>query len=396
MKDQGHSLRLLILVQLFFWLRGGVIAPVLALFFRSKGITVTEIGLLMMARAAGWLIFEPLFGFFADKLGKKRLTLFSISATSLVYLSFASADTTWHFYLAMFAMSSTMAAGAVSIRAILTEVIPASGRGRTYGRYMAIVSLGQITGPLLGGVLADTVGYVAPFYAAAGIGIISFAALFPMEYHESPTERRTLHEGKSHRSGLLAKSFLGLLLIRMLYMFNMNFEQNTFPIFLHETERFSASQTEIGVFMGILRMASALSQPSLGALADRIGAKKLIVSGLSIGGLTYLTVLYISGTLPIYVLAVVQGVFFGAAEICLMVHLMMIMPKGSSAKAMGVYGFAEDIGGIIASPLLGSVYDSMGPSFSIISISAIMVCDGVLSIFLVQKTKAKDSDTGTG
>lgn len=38
------SLKLLVLIQLFFWLRVGIIEPVFVLFIRRTGVTVTEIG----------------------------------------------------------------------------------------------------------------------------------------------------------------------------------------------------------------------------------------------------------------------------------------------------------------------------------------------------------------
>jgi len=199
------------------------------------GVTLTEIGLLMMIEAAGWAIFEPFFGVVADRLGKKRLIIYSIVTTSLIYVSYTFVSSVWQLYLIAFAMSSNMSAGAVSTRAMVAELLPTLERGKTYGRYMATIAIGQMIGPFLGGFLADTIGYMTPFYVSGGLGIIILAATLPMRYHERSRSKVSSHSVASNRRKLMTKPFLLLLLIRLLTMFHFNFQRSTLPIFLHES-----------------------------------------------------------------------------------------------------------------------------------------------------------------
>lgn len=370
--------------QVAFWLRFGVVAPVLALFVRSVGATVTEIGLLWMIEAVGWAIFEPIFGLVADRFGKKRLAIYSVVTTSIVYLAFTFALNIWHFYLLGFALTSNMAAGSVSIRAMTIDLIPQSGRGKAYGRFMAVLSMGMVTGPFLGGFLADSFSYAAPFYLCSGLGIISLAALLPMRYGESQSQLSSA-SATSKRIKLLTKPFLILLFIRLLFMFNLNFQRGTLPIFLHENQSLSVSETGIGVYMGLMSFASALSQLFLGALTDKVGSKKLIVFGLGTSGLSYLSLIYLSEVTPLYLLGIFQGVFFASAETSMMIYLMTIIPEGSTGRAMGAYGFFEDLGGMVASSSLGFIYDRLGPIFSILSVSTVLMCSAGLSAFLLKK-----------
>ena len=378
------SLKLLLVVQMTFWLRNGIIAPVFALFIRRMGISVTQIGLLMMTQMVGWAIFEPTFGVIADRLGKKRLMIYSIITTSIIYVSYTFASSLWHLFLIAFAMSSNSAAGAVSSRAMLTELIPPSGRGKTYGRYMAAVSAGQVFAPLLGGFLTEAVGYTAPFYVSGGLGVASLLAVLPLRYDEAARREATFYPGPPGMGGLRTRPFLSLLLIRLLYMFNMNFQRSNLPILLHESTSFRASETQIGFYMGALRLASALSQLFLGDLSDRVGPKRILVFGLFMGGLSYLSLIYLHGVLLLYLLGAIQGVFFAATDLGMMIYLMRIIPRGSSGKAMGFYGLSEDIGGILAAPSLGVIYDLIGPLSSVISVSGVLMVDAALSIFLVK------------
>ena len=73
MVEKQGSLRLLLLVQLTQSFRGGVVSPILALFIRGQGLSVSQIGLLGTAGMIGWLIFEPLAGVVADRIRKKYI-----------------------------------------------------------------------------------------------------------------------------------------------------------------------------------------------------------------------------------------------------------------------------------------------------------------------------------
>jgi MFS family permease len=367
-----------------------MIAPVLPLLIRGTGATMSEIGLLMMFQSLAWAIFEPTFGLIADKVGKKNLMIYSIITTSFIYVSYAFARNIWHFALIVFALSSNASAGSISTRAMTAELLPSSGKGRTYGRYMAFLSMGQMIGPLIGGFLADRVSRTAPFYVSGAIGAAGLIAGLLVKY-EKPSEAKSTVSAKQSKGRLMTRAFLGILAVRLLYMFNMSFQRNTLPIFLNEHENLRASETEIGVYMGILTFVSGLSQLFLGGLADRFGSKRIIISGLVTSGLSYLALPFLSWTLSLYVLGIFQGVFFAAGEISMMIYFMAIIPVGAEGKSMGFYGLAEDIGGMIASPFMGEMYDTFGPISSVYSISAVLVSDGVMSIFAIGLRK-KDSD----
>jgi len=370
-----------------YWLRNGIIAPVLALYMRRLGISVANIGFLMMINMLGWAIFEPTFGILADKLGKKRLMIYSAITTSFIYISYTFASNIWHFYLIAFAMSSNSSAGSVSSRAMLAEILPSSGRGRVYGRYTAILSFGQILGPLLGGFITESIGYKMPFFISGGLSMVSLLAILPLKYHKEPRKESISSEFTLIDRNLMTRPFVSLLLIRLLYMFNMNFQRNILPIFLNENPRYTASETQIGFYMGVLRLTAAFSNLLLGDVSDRIGSKKLMFSSLFLGGLSYITLPLFQGVTPLYMLGAVQGIFFASANLSMMIFLMSILPSNSSGKAMGFYGLFEDIGGIVASASLGTVYEWISPMSSVLSVSGILMFDAVLSFLMIKKIK---------
>ena len=382
--DSNSSLRLLLAVQLSQHFRSGIISPILALFIRRQGMTVTQIGLLGTASMLGWLIFEPLSGVVADRVRKKYMVIFAIVASSVIYFLYPRASNVWYFAALAFTRSSVMAPYAISVKALAAELIPPSSRGSTYGRYMSAVSVGGILGPVLGGYLSGAVDYSVPFYIAAGVGVVGLAGVLLMRYDDRSDEVMAVKE--NHAGGRLwTRAFLTILLIRMLYLFNLVFRSNFLPVYLNESPAIGASEAEIGLYLGVLQVMSALSQPFLGGVTDRLGSRAVIASSLGLAGLSYVGITVVSGVFPLYLLGVAQGVFFAAADLSMMVHLMGVMHEGRTGMVMGLYSESENVGGMIASPSLGLIYDGFGPSQSALSVAAVLFLNAALSAILLKR-----------
>lgn len=62
--------------------RSGIIAPILSLYIRQRGMNLTQVGLLRTASIMGWLLFEPLSGWVADRVRKKRMIVLAVIGSS--------------------------------------------------------------------------------------------------------------------------------------------------------------------------------------------------------------------------------------------------------------------------------------------------------------------------
>lgn len=378
-------------VQLAQRFRGGIVSPILALFLRGQGFTLSQIGLLGTAGMLGWLIFEPLAGVVADRIRKKYMVAFAFLGSTFIYLAYPFAQGFWHFAFLAFGMSSVMSAYAVSVKALTVELLPKLGRGKAYGRFVSAISLGSIVSPIVGGYVSEAFGESLPFYISAGVGLIGLAAVVMMRYDdrggvEKSVESREAAEGESLFNG----SLRGIFLVRALSIFNQVFRQHTLPIFLNENPRYAMSEGQIGFYFGMVQLSSALSQAFLGDLNDRIGSRGLIASSLFMSGLSYGAILGVSGVPALLAIGAVQGVFFAASEVSMMVCLMDVMPPGRTGMVMGFYSEAENVGGMLAAPSLGLIYDSSGPGYSMLSVAGVLILDSLLSVFFIKEKKDRD------
>ena len=151
------------IIRFTFSLRGSIAA----LYFRSLGISIVDIGVISMFGAIGFAVFEPTLGFLSDKINRKKFLIFGMLGVSIITFLYTLGSTVWHFYLLSFFMSAVMAGVTVSTRALIATVLPSSKKGRSYGLYMAIASIGGIIAPIIGGYLAGAINYYVPFYLGA-------------------------------------------------------------------------------------------------------------------------------------------------------------------------------------------------------------------------------------
>lgn len=112
------------------------------------------------------------------------------------------------------------------------------------------------------------------------------------------------------------------------------------------------SQLEAGLFLGFLTYASAVSAPITGAIADRIGKRRvLIVASLAITGFSLLYALAPSYQL-ILVLVLIHGVFWSGLLSSSSSYVVDIVPAARRAEGLGYWGFASVLGVAVA-PWIG-------------------------------------------
>lgn len=381
--EKRRSLTMLMVVQLTTNFRSGIVSPILALFVREQGLTIGQIGLLGTAGMLGWLIFEPLSGVVADRVRKKFMIIFAVVGSTIVFALYPSASNFWEFAALTFVRTSVMSAYAISVKALTAELLPKEERGKAYGRYLSVISFGGMIAPFLGGYISETSGYAMPFYLSAGIGVVALVAVFMMKYDD---KAETLQDRVGHDSwrSLLTASILSIFTVRALYLFNLVFRQSFLPIYLNESPRFNASETQIGAFLTIIRVSIAASQALLGDICDRFGGKIMIVSSVGLMGLSYLGLVFGSGIWLLYGLGAVQGILMAAANMSMMIHLMAIMPESRTGMVMGLYSESENIGGMIASPSLGFLYEGMGAPITITMLIGVLLATAVVAGFVIK------------
>ncbi len=134
----------------------------------------------------------PVWGKLADLVDRKLLIQVSlvafVAASALAGLS----QETWHL-IAVRVVQGLAAGGVMSLSmVVITDLISPRERGRYVGIMGAVMSIGTLGGPLLGGVLTDVLGWRWTFYAGIPLAVAALVVL-QRTLHLPARARRRVH-----------------------------------------------------------------------------------------------------------------------------------------------------------------------------------------------------------
>jgi len=270
----------------------GIIMPVFARRLGEFGDGVEELGLLTMAFALAQLIGAPIWGGVADRRGRRPVVLLALSAVSLSYIGYILAPSTIVF-IAIRSVAGFLTAGLFpAAMGVVADIVPEDQRARWVGIVMGSYAIGMIFGPVMGGLLYDTWGYLAPFIISSIVAFLALlAAIFNVPETRSPQMRwRLILRSRRAKIKVPKKQSLWAILPRPLYIigallfmdfigsFQFAFVEPQMIFYFYDELLWSTVQ--FGVVVGAYGIVMVLGQMLLGQLSDRWGRKPLILLGL--------------------------------------------------------------------------------------------------------------------
>jgi DHA1 family multidrug resistance protein-like MFS transporter len=136
-------------------------------------------------------------GRLGDRVGHRRVLTVSLLAVGLVYLPMAVVRDPWQL-AALQALMGVAAGGLIpSANALVAHLTPVERRGAIFGLTAAISAVGGFIGPLLGALLATSLGFRSTFIAAGALML----AVAAMVIWSAETARRPV--GETTRRGAL-------------------------------------------------------------------------------------------------------------------------------------------------------------------------------------------------
>src|SRR3954468_5351054 len=140
-----------------------------------------------------------------------------------------------------------------------------------------------------------------------------------------------------------------------------------------------------GLFLGFLTYSSALSAPATGALADRVGTRRILMtSSLAIAGFSIAYAL-----IPDYrvalALVLVHGVFWSGLLSASAAYLTNMLPERRRAEGIGYWGLSSIASVAIAPPLAFWLMQRAGWTAICVSCAALNVLMGAIAFALPEE-----------
>jgi MFS family permease len=336
----------------------GLIAPILPLYAESMG--ATGIGVIFASFSISRTVFIPIIGRLSDRWGRKVFICPGILAYALISIGYVWAAQVPE--LTLIRLLHGAAAGMIIpiAQAYIGDLAPNGQEGTWMGYFNAAFFMGFGFGPLMGGILSDSLGINASFY---GMGILNllaffFALCFLPEIRHRRNEivgRRAPPEGM-RKSGAVK----GLFGYRLAYALGRGSFTCFLPILASAYLGLTFSQ--IGLLIAVNIMLMSLLQTRFGKIADRHDRRALVVCGSLINA-AFLLLIPLCGTFWQLLILCTTGALGGS--ISMPAASAITVDEGRKygmGSTIGMFTMAMSIG-MCAGPILGGgIADALGVS----------------------------------
>ncbi len=260
-----------------------IVAPVLPRIGEALAVPEQLLGTLVSGYAVAVASFAMVAGPISDRYGRRFVLRVGTAWMAVALLAHGLADS-FASLLALRVLAGA-ASGILSGAAIayIGDVVPYARRGSALGWVMSGMAFGQIAGIPVGTVLADRLGFQAPFTAFGALMVLAaFGMLFVLpKAPVAQTTKLTLRSALAGYAALLRRpELLAITAASTTMMLSVSSFIVYQPTWLEET--FGVGGNQIASLFLVGGVANALMGPVAGRLSDRFGRKVMVVSA-SIG-----------------------------------------------------------------------------------------------------------------
>jgi MFS family permease len=267
----------------------GVVIPLLPFYGRAFHASAVEIGVMFSAFAVGQLFAEAFWGRLSDRIGRRPVLIVTIFGTAAAYAALAFAPN-MATAIALRLVGGLMSGNISTIQGYLADVTPAEKRPGRMGLLGAAFSMGFVTGPAIGGLLArpslGVAGFQLPLLAAAALagasalGVVVFVRETRAAHHADlpPTPRlESLAEAFAHP--VIAR----VLIMSFIVVSGFAGIEATYGLWTQA--RFGWGPRQIGLAFMVVGIVGAVAQGLItGFLARRYGGARVLTAGLALIG----------------------------------------------------------------------------------------------------------------
>ena len=331
----------------------GMVVPILPVFARDLGASGLWLGLAFSGFAVTQTPLTPVMGRLGDRWGRRPFIVAGLGIYVFVGIGLALADT----FQAVAALRMVMGVGGAcmftSALATIGELAPRGREGRYMGLFMVSFTSGFGIGPLIGGLLKDSVGVDAAFLTLAGAAVFALLLVVALMPSQSATRRTDEELAAIAPVRDMFRDFRVLALFAFNFTFGLGIGAVMTFIAIFMNDVLLASATMVGLVVGSRAILSSVFQPIFGRLADRVPRQHMVaISGVLLAAATAAIPLS-----PTVMALLVVFLLLGLAESAAMPASMAI-----TTDLGRVYGYGTLMGVTNAILVFGLLAGSLGSS----------------------------------
>jgi DHA1 family multidrug resistance protein-like MFS transporter len=339
-----------------FWGQMTAFTPI---FLRDLGLAAAEIpsmvGIVAAIVGAAGIPFLPFWGALADRYSRKPMVVRSFAVYLLAGVIAVLAGNVWVFVLGRSLMGLSLGNSGLMLTT-LAERTPTHRHGMAFAVMSSAGPVGAFVGPLIGGPIVDHWGFRTLMWIDVLIMIAVVLALsfgYADNYRgqsRSPILRMAAESVRvSFQAGRLRTLFFAFFLLYAGWMLVYSY----LPVVITALYKGANPASAIGYVLGGGGILAMVISPTLGALADRLGHWRILMSGAAVEAILWLAPFWTRSLVPFAILAcLISGVAAAVFSISFNV-LSTSAPTSIRGRVMSFAYLPVNLG-FSFGPMLGS------------------------------------------
>jgi len=336
----------------------GLTYPLISLILESRGVSSSMAGLNASVFALGLASSTLMIGKLTQVMRGDRLIVASLLGVSVCLATFSAFDALWIWFVARFLLGFCTSIIYTVSEAWLNTACPDRLRGRVSGAYSAGMCAGFAAGPLAIPLVGIEDGFAFAL-TAAYVALVAFASVMLGRYARTKPEA-------SEAGGLITFVKMAPVLTLMVVAFGFSDIAAISMIPLYFVER-GYSQNFAAFVVTMVALPTALAQPFVGWLLDRLSRPMIAVSGSLIAAVAFLVLPFMTSQAALLITISILG----AASFSLYTAALTLLGErfrgGLLVSGAAVFALAYAIGSAAGSGTTGLTMDLIsvdaGPVF---------------------------------
>ncbi len=313
------------------------------------------VGMVFSAQAVAMTIASPFWGTLADRYGRKPMVERAMFGGAVIVALMAFA-TSAEMLTVMRAIQGLITGVVSAANALVAATAPRERTGYAMGLLQVGLWSGVAVGPLMGGLLADFVGFEAAFFVTAALLfggglLVHFGVAEPFV---RPKAKGRVRFRRGWQRVMSAPGVAPVFLIRFMAWLARNLIVPFAPLFMAAILVDSAlAGTATGLMIAVASGAGTLSAVMLGRLGDRIGHRRILVVCSLVAAAFYLPQAFVTAAWQLIALQAMTGAAIGGIMPALSALLNHYTDPGEEGAVYGLDNAIVSASRAVA-PLIGA------------------------------------------
>lgn len=370
-------------------------SPVLPLFAAHLGADPTGVGFVASVSAFTGIIASIPAGLLSDRLGRRRMLIFSLIIFSTAPFLYLFVNRIWQLAIVRFYHGFATAIFIPVAMALVADLFHQE-KGEKMGWFSTSTLIGRFMAPVVGGgiigmlVFNPGLSYKMVYIVCGLTGIIALILSAAVRQNYSLSANRQDVIEPSHyrtvalnwRENLTAfKSVISnsLILITAGVEAAILFAYGTFETFLPlYAIKNGLSPYEVGIFLSSQVITLALTKPMMGRFSDRHGRSPQVFWGALLGALCIGGFSFFKSFIPLLALSILFGLSLSIVTSATSAFIADLSNQETRGSAMGILGSVMDIGHTTGPLISGFVVLYFGFGRAFIGAALVLITAGLL------------------